>query len=227
MLFDLLDRNTSSDAFAAPPGTSLTPLDTADGPRHDDQVLVSQGLWAAFPPGPAPKPFQAAPAAAAADQIGQPETPTFELTTDGALLDAQPSADGELESIISPLTEVARLRLTDEPGAEDPVCTPAAFVDAPVARFEANLAALALLKTLAAEGRPATPEDRSVLARFSGFGDSTFEPAFRLSAHRLEDTAWVERGQRLRSMLNDGEWQSLERSRLNAFFTSPDVIAAI
>ena len=27
--------------------------------------------------------------------------------------------------------------------------------------------------------------------------------------------------------MDDGEWQSLERSRLNAFFTSPDVIGAI
>src|SRR6266536_4457780 len=88
-------------------------------------------------------------------------------------------------------------------------------------------AALALLKTLAAEGRPATTDDRAVLARFSGFGDSTFEPAFRLSAHRPEDQPWVERGQRLRSLLDDGEWQSLERSRLNAFFTSPDVIVAV
>jgi hypothetical protein len=120
-----------------------------------------------------------------------------------------------------------RLELADEPGAADHVCTPADFVQGPVARFETNLAALALLKTLAAEGRPATSEDRALLARFSGFGDSTFEPAFRLSAHRLEDNAWVERGQRLRSMVNDGKWQSLERSRLNAFFTSPDVIAAM
>jgi hypothetical protein len=61
------------------------------------------------------------------------------------------------------------------------------FVVGPVARFEANLAAVVLLKTLAAEGRPATPEERAVLARFSGFGDSTFEPAFRLTAHRSED----------------------------------------
>ena len=173
------------------------------------------------------KSSRAAPAVASADQGGQPDIPTFELTTDGALLDAQPSADGELESIVSPLTEVARLRLPDEPGAEDHVCTPADFVVGPVARFEANLAALALVKTLAAEGRPATPDERAVLARFSGFGDSTFEPAFRLSAHRPEDQPWVERGHRLRSLVDDGEWQSLERSRLNAFFTSPDVIGAI
>jgi len=96
-----------------------------------------------------------------------------------------------------------------------------------VARFDANLAALALLKTLAPDGRRATPEEQVVLARFSGFGDSTFEPAFRLTAHRPEDHAWVERGQRLRALVDDGEWQSLERSRLNAFFTSPDVIAAV
>src|SRR5438094_96704 len=160
-----------------------------------------QRLWAPFPPGPGPKPVQAAPAAASADQIGQPDAPTFELTTDGALVDAQPSADGELESIVSSLTQVARLRLPDEPGAEDHVCTPADFVVGPVARFEANLASLALLKTLAAEdGRRATPEERAVLARFSGFGDSTFEPAFRPSAHRPEDHPWVERGHRLRSL---------------------------
>lgn len=96
-----------------------------------------------------------------------------------------------------------------------------------MARFEANLAALALLKSLAAKGRRATPEERAVLARFSGFGDSTFEPAFRLAAHRPEDHAWVERGQCLRSLVDDAEWQSLERSRLNAFFASPDVIAAV
>jgi hypothetical protein len=157
LLFDLLDRITPSDAFEAPPGTCLTPLDTADGPSQEEQALVSQGLWATFPSGPGPKPVQAAPAAAAADPIGQPDTPTFELTTGGALLDAQPSADGELESIISPLTQVAHLRLPDEPGAEDHVCTPADFVVGPVARFEANLASLALLMTLAAEGRQPPP----------------------------------------------------------------------
>jgi hypothetical protein len=155
LLFDLLDRITPNDAFAAPPGTSVTPLDTADGHSQDGQVLVSQGLWDAFPPGPGPKPVHAAPAAASADQIGQPDTPTFELTIDGALLDAQPSADGELESIVSPLRQVVRFPLPDEPRAEDHVCTPADFVVGPVARFEANLAALALVKTLAAEGRPA------------------------------------------------------------------------
>jgi len=142
--------------------------------------LSTRGSGAAFPPGPGAKPMHVAPATASADQIGQPDAPTLELTTDGALLDAQPSADGELASIVAPLRELVRLPLADEPRAEDHVCTPADFVVGPVARFEANLAALALLKTLAAEGRPVTPDERAVLARFSGFGDSTFEPAFRV-----------------------------------------------
>jgi N12 class adenine-specific DNA methylase len=114
-----------------------------------------------------------------------------------------------------------------EPTGQDHVCSPADFLTGAVSRFEANLAALELLKTIERTGRQATPEERGVLARFSGFGDSAFEPAFRLSAVRPEVQSWVLRGQRLRSLLDDAEWTSLERSRLNAFFTSPDVIAAV
>ena len=153
--------------------------------------------------------------------------PTVDLPTNGGLTVAPPSADGDLAPIVSPLVAVTRLGFSDEPGAEDHVYTPADLVVGPAARFEANVAAVVALKALGAESRPATSEERTILARFSGFGDSTFEPAFRLSALRTEDHAWVERGQRLRSLLDDAEWQSVERSRLNAFFTSPDVITAI
>ena len=226
MLFDLLDRITPSDALATPPGTSLTPLDPDAEPDQDSQVLLSPELWAALPVAPGRKAGQG-PVTGSADQVVRPASPTFEHTAGGDLTDAHAPTDGELESIVSPLDRVMRLQFAAEPSTTDRVCTPGDFVVGPAARFEANLAALALLKTLAAEGRPATSEDRSVLARFSGFGDSTFEPAFRLSAHRPEDHAWVERGQRLRSLVDHREWQSLERSRLNAFFTSPDVIAAI
>jgi hypothetical protein len=66
-----------------------------------------------------------------------------------------------------------------------------------------------------------------VLARFSDFGGSTFEPSFRLTSMRKEDQPWVERGQRLRELVNDSERESLQRSRLNAFFTTADLIGAI
>ena len=153
--------------------------------------------------------------------------PTVDLPTNGGLTVESPSADGDLAPIVSPLVAVTRLGSSNEPGAEDHVYTPADLVVGPAARFEANVAAVVALKALGAESRPATSDERTILARFSGFGDSTFEPAFRLSALRTEDHAWVERGQRLRSLLDDAEWQSVERSRLNAFFTSPDVITAI
>ena len=48
----------------------------------------------------------------------------------------------------------------------------------PVARWEANIEAIRLLKELQAQDRPATPAERAVLARYSGFGDSAFEQGF-------------------------------------------------
>jgi SAM-dependent methyltransferase len=140
---------------------------------------------------------------------------------------SQASSDGDLVSILARVANVPGPDVSDEPLGRDHLCTMADFVVGPVARFEANVAAIALLKRLAVDGRPPTPEERVVLASFSGFGDSTFEPAFQMTVHRPDDHAWVERGQRLRSLLDDAEWQSVERSRLNAFFTSPDVITAI
>jgi len=79
LLFDLLDRVGPADAFTAPPGTSLTPLDGGSKPDQEWQVLLSPGLWAA-PPAPRPKSDQSAPVAASADQVGQPDAPAFELT---------------------------------------------------------------------------------------------------------------------------------------------------
>ncbi len=148
------------------------------------------------------------------------------IQQDQACRAAQPPSDSAAPSGELPLLVTAGAP-SEEPTGEDHVCTPADFLAGAAARFDANLAAADLLKTIEGEGRAATPEERAALARFSGFGDSAFEPAFRLSAHRPEEQAWAERGQRLRSLVSDTEWQALERSRLNAFFTSPDVIAAM
>ena len=74
------------------------------------------------------------------------------------------------------------------------------------ARFEANVVAVATLKMLEGSDRSPTVEERSLLARFSGFGDSTFEPAFRLSARRKDEQVWVERGHRLRNLVTEREW---------------------
>ncbi len=148
------------------------------------------------------------------------------LSVSGPASDPDPSEGLDVVPIIS-VVGAASPSLAGMREGDDHVCTPADFVVGAAARFEANLAAVTLLKVLEAEDCPCTPEERAVLARFSGFGDTAFEAAFRLSAHRPEDTIWVQRGQRLRVLVTEAEWQSLERSRLNAFFTSPDVIAAM
>ena len=63
----------------------------------------------------------------------------------------------------------------------DIILTDDSDVDAdvgPAARFDANLKALRTIKALEAEGRQATPEEQSIIAKFSGFGDSAFNDAF-------------------------------------------------
>ncbi len=228
LLFDLLDAINHADAFAAP-GTSLTPIGAAgDEPASKVQALFDPGLWVA-PPSPFDQPAPVEPLLTCTAPDLELNTPTSELSADAVLPETQSSAsiDEELDAILSPVPQTARIPRRAEPNGEDHVCSPLDFVAGAVARLEANVAAIGVLKMLEAEERAASPEERAVLARFSGFGDSAFEPAFRLSAHRTEEQAWVERGQRLRSLVDDAEWQSLERSRLNAFFTSPEVIEAI
>ena len=94
----------------------------------------------------------------------------------------------------------------------------------PVRRWEANLEALKVLKQLEAEGRPATPDEQAKLARYSGFGDSAFEQGFQ---KYTRDDAWKKRGKELREITTLEEYQSIERSRLNAFYTTPQVVKAM
>ncbi len=47
------------------------------------------------------------------------------------------------------------------------------------ARFDNNLESIRTLKKLDAEERQATPEEQAILAKYSGFGDSAFNDAFR------------------------------------------------
>lgn len=93
------------------------------------------------------------------------------------------------------------------------------------ARFDANLAAIRTLKALDTEQRPAIPQEQAVLARYSGFGDSAYEEAFRKNAYK--ETPWTKRGEELRALCTDEEYQAIERSRINAFYTTPEVINAM
>ena len=93
----------------------------------------------------------------------------------------------------------------------------------PIARWSANIAAIRLLKELQAQGRPATPEERGVLAKYSGFGDSAFEQGFSYT----REPAWQERKEALQEMVTGEEYDAIMRSRLNAFYTTPEIIRAM
>lgn len=107
----------------------------------------------------------------------------------------------------------------------------------PVTRFEANLDAVRLVKKIEAEKRPATAEEKAVIGRFSGWGDSAFNGAFPADLDHYEsrrkgkypdtETAWSRRGDTLRSVTTPDEYKAIALSRINAFYTTPTVINAM
>ena len=94
----------------------------------------------------------------------------------------------------------------------------------PVRRWEANIEAIKTLKQIEAEARPATPAEQKILALYSGFGDSAFEQAFTRYPH---DRSWKPRGEELRDITDEQEYRAIEGSRVNAFYTSREVIEAM
>ena len=93
--------------------------------------------------------------------------------------------------------------------------------ETPIARWDANIAAIRTLKGLEAQGRPATTAEQAVLAKYSGFGDSAFEPGF---SYYTREPAWRERKEALEELTTKEEYGAIRKSRLNAFYTSPAVV---
>lgn len=90
----------------------------------------------------------------------------------------------------------------------------------PKAKFRANVAAIRLSKQLAAEGRPASPEEKQILAGYSGWGG--IPKAFDAQA---ED--WREEYAELSGLLTKEEYALARGSTLTAFYTRPEIAAAI
>jgi N12 class adenine-specific DNA methylase len=90
-------------------------------------------------------------------------------------------------------------------------------------KAKGNLEAIRLLKSLEAENRDATDEEKAVLARYVGWGGipGIFESNYR---RRPE---WEKPAEELRKLLTDDEYESARASTPNAHFTSPAVITAI
>lgn len=109
------------------------------------------------------------------------------------------------------------------------------------AKANANLAAIRLLKKLEAENRNPTPEEKAVLAQYTGWGGlkQVFDegkaayrkrPAY-YPEQQKEAANWEKQWGKLydavKQELSEDEWDHAARSVLNAHYTSRDVINAI
>ena len=90
----------------------------------------------------------------------------------------------------------------------------------PKAKFQANIAAIKLLKYLEETTEQATPEQQKILSRYVGWGGlaDAFDP---------EKPAWAAEYTQLRELLTPEEYTAARSSTLNAHYTSPTVIQAI
>ena len=90
----------------------------------------------------------------------------------------------------------------------------------PKAKYQANVAAIKLLKYLEETTGQATPEQQEVLSRYVGWGGvpEAFDPS---------KTAWAKEYAELKELLTPEEYAAARTSTLNAHYTSPMVIRAI
>lgn len=138
----------------------------------------------------------------------------------------------------------------DPQGAGEPVATrrfradPADLPRGPLARAEANLEAVKLLRTLEGGRRGATVEEKRILARWSGWGSvpTVFldepdpdEPIYgpggdREGGFETDHARWESysrvRGE-LRELLNPFEWRAASRAVLSAHYTPQAVAEAM
>ncbi len=90
----------------------------------------------------------------------------------------------------------------------------------PKAKYQANVAAIKLLKYLEETTGQATPEQQEVLSRYVGWGGlaDAFDP---------DKSAWAAEFSELKELLTPEEYAAARASTLNAHYTSPTVIRAI
>ena len=90
----------------------------------------------------------------------------------------------------------------------------------PKAKYQANVAAIKLLKHLEETTGQATPEQQAVLSRYVGWGGlaDAFDP---------DKSAWTAEYSELKELLTPEEYAAARASTLNAHYTSPTVIRAM
>ncbi len=87
-------------------------------------------------------------------------------------------------------------------------------------KYRDNVAAIKIIKTLEAEGRTATPEERKTLAKYVGWGamKGPFDP---------DNKAWAKQHAELKELLTAEEFRAARASTLDAHYTSPVAVGAM
>ena len=91
-----------------------------------------------------------------------------------------------------------------------------------VTKFEANLAAIEVLRQIEAEQRPITAAERSILLRYTGWGG--LPASFNLEG---KDIAWARRAEQLKNLLSVADHESARASVNNSHYTEVHVIEAM
>jgi N12 class adenine-specific DNA methylase len=103
---------------------------------------------------------------------------------------------------------------------------------APIASGEKTKArdiitAIRTLKAIEQQQRSATPDEKQLLSRFSGFGPVALSLFPDPVTGRYKDAGWQSLGEELKTLLTPEEYDSAKRTTFNAFYTSPTVIASM
>src|SRR5256712_3023880 len=95
------------------------------------------------------------------------------------------------------------------------------------AKARAILAAIRTLQAIDAAQRPATPDERQILARFPGFGPVALGIFPDPVTGQYKDAGWQQLGDQLHALLTPEDYASAKRTTFTAFYTSPLVIRAM
>src|SRR6266446_7406220 len=95
------------------------------------------------------------------------------------------------------------------------------------AKAHAILAAIRTLQAIEQAQRPATPEERAVLARFPGFGPVALVLFPDPVTGQYKDASWQQLGDQLQALLTPEDYASARRTTFTAFYTAPVVMQAM
>src|SRR5206468_172104 len=94
-------------------------------------------------------------------------------------------------------------------------------------KARAILEATRTLQAIEQAQRPATPEERAVLARFPGFGPVALGIFPNPVTGQYKDAGWQQLGDQLQALLTPEDYASAKRTTFTAFYTSTLVIRAM